>query len=530
MNKSLFTVNNKPFFSIGGQLNNSSCFNIKNIKQGFEVAKELGLNTVALPIYWSMIEPKEDRYDYSIIDNIVKVSNEYDFKLVIIWFGSYKNGASQYIPSWVIENDIDYIKAEGSTHRVLNKISPLCKKAKEKDALALRKALEYINKTPIKDKMIALQIENEVGLLGSARDYSPLAEEKFNANIPLDMFEFINSLQDGYIFDKYAANIDINKNWKENFKLDAEEIFSAYYFAKYLEFVAAEARKVTNVPFYINTWTRENGIRIPGTSYPSGGPTSRMIPIYKYFAKTILAISPDLYCGDYDSYMYQCKQYSREDNILYIPETACNYNSFKLSVRAVEDYNLCSLHVFGINMLVDENGQLIPNAKLFKNVVSIYKSISTLLLKYQGTNRIKAIYEMEGQYDQFIEFDHASFQVKFFKNHVDVATHVQPARRHNDNMNIQPIGFVIDAGDGIYYLAGQGFSIVPVMIDNDPTKLNDATVSNEFLLTRNYIFSYVTHGYLNGDNNYIITDYVTGDETDHGIVAEIEAGLIRFKI
>ena len=94
-------VNNKPFLIIGSELFNSSASSIDHMKDIWAHIRSLNVNTVFLPINWQQFEPKEGSFDYSLIDSHIKSASDNNLKLVILWFGSWKNGESNYTPDWV---------------------------------------------------------------------------------------------------------------------------------------------------------------------------------------------------------------------------------------------------------------------------------------------------------------------------------------------------------------------------------------------------------------------------------------------
>ncbi len=94
-------VNNEPFLIIGAELLNSSASSAEHMKDIWARIKSLNVNTVYLPITWQQLEPVEGNFDYSLIDSHIKSAYDNKLKLVILWFGSWKNGESNYTPDWV---------------------------------------------------------------------------------------------------------------------------------------------------------------------------------------------------------------------------------------------------------------------------------------------------------------------------------------------------------------------------------------------------------------------------------------------
>src|SRR5215467_8979757 len=55
----------------------------------YSVAVKLGLNTLKVPIKWSMVEPEQGVYDFSYVDHAKRMAEENHLKLVLNWFGHY---------------------------------------------------------------------------------------------------------------------------------------------------------------------------------------------------------------------------------------------------------------------------------------------------------------------------------------------------------------------------------------------------------------------------------------------------------
>ncbi len=66
--KGLFQKNGTGFFTIGGQIHNSSSCTPASMKKAWDAAKKAGLNTIAAPVYWSLLETEEGKYDYRQIE------------------------------------------------------------------------------------------------------------------------------------------------------------------------------------------------------------------------------------------------------------------------------------------------------------------------------------------------------------------------------------------------------------------------------------------------------------------------------
>ncbi|MDE5872191.1 MAG: beta-galactosidase, partial [Muribaculaceae bacterium] len=92
----------KPdYLILGGELGNSSASSKEDIQTIFPKLKDMGLNTVLMPVYWELVEPTEGSFDFSLLDEALATARRNDLKLVLLWFGAWKNSMSCYAPGWV---------------------------------------------------------------------------------------------------------------------------------------------------------------------------------------------------------------------------------------------------------------------------------------------------------------------------------------------------------------------------------------------------------------------------------------------
>ena len=89
-------MDGKPFFPIGGQSCNSSGYNATEADQAFKVTKMINGNTLEIPVYWENIEPKEGKFDFTAVDELLAGARRYEIKLILLWFASWKNGNMDY--------------------------------------------------------------------------------------------------------------------------------------------------------------------------------------------------------------------------------------------------------------------------------------------------------------------------------------------------------------------------------------------------------------------------------------------------
>lgn len=157
--KSLFQVDGKPFFSIGGQVNNSSSANPQIMAAAFETCRKLGLNTIAAPVHWELFEPEEGDFDFSQVDMLLDGARKSGLKLVILWFGTWKNGNSHYVPAWVKLNKTRFLWAKTADGTEIRSLSPICEQTRKADERAFVRLCSHIAQNNADGTVIGVQVE-----------------------------------------------------------------------------------------------------------------------------------------------------------------------------------------------------------------------------------------------------------------------------------------------------------------------------------------------------------------------------------
>lgn len=116
-------VDGEPFLMLAGELHNSSTSSVEYMKPIWPRLVKKNLNTAIAPVYWELIEPEEGKFDFTLVDNMIQGARNHGLRLVILWFGSWKNGASTYIPVWVKKNFERFPRAKDEKDKPLEILS-----------------------------------------------------------------------------------------------------------------------------------------------------------------------------------------------------------------------------------------------------------------------------------------------------------------------------------------------------------------------------------------------------------------------
>lgn len=187
-------VEGKPFVVLGGELLNSSGSTASDMQKHWDGLADLNLNTVLLAVAWEQIEKSEGVFDFSEIGKIISQARERKMKLVLLWFGSWKNGFSGYVPHWAMRDTKRFprVKSKGGQNRPC--LSPFSKSVLEADKKAFVKLMEFVAEAdPSGEVVIMAQVENEIGLLDDSRDRSETAEKLFLEKVPEELIARVKS-------------------------------------------------------------------------------------------------------------------------------------------------------------------------------------------------------------------------------------------------------------------------------------------------------------------------------------------------
>ena len=299
----VFLVDGRPFLMLGAQVNNSSNYPAM-LPQVWPTIAALHANTVEVPIAWEQIEPIEGRFDFSFLDTLLQQARAHDVRLVLLWFGTWKNTGPSYAPEWVKTNTARFPRMrrrDGHTHYVL---SPHGRATLAADRNAFVHLMTHIRDADSQRTVIMVQVENETGSYGSPRDFSPEAQRLFDGPVPPQL-----------------ARLRHAGSWSQVFGPRADQAFNAWYVARYVDEIAAAGKAVLDLPMYCNAALSDPFTENGAENGASGGPNWNVIDIWKAAAPHVDLVAPDIYNRDPAAYFAYLDHYRRPDNALLVPET-----------------------------------------------------------------------------------------------------------------------------------------------------------------------------------------------------------------
>jgi hypothetical protein len=483
------SVDGKPFPVIGAEVHNSSSSSIPAIDTSFAAVHALGANTVLAPVAWDLMESSEGVFDFTLVDHMVAAARAHNLRLIPLWFGSWKNAVSTYVPAWVKTDTARFPRSELSDGSRVEHLTPFSSAARDADACAFAALMRHLREVDADKTVIAVQVENEIGLLGDTRDHSAAAENAFASQVPAAVVEAIAGDENAPLHAEWLdAGARREGAWAEVFPAGdrADEAFMAAAFAAYTEAVASAGAAEYDLPLFVNAWLDADSVfdgpvtvaggKRPG-QYPSGGPVMPVAAIWESLAPSLHFIAVDAYVKDAGPVFASFR--SRRDR-LFVPELRADTEGVAQMFAAIGEHRAVGVALFGVDAYTAEDAD-------FPVVKDGYETLAAVatLIREKPEARMYGFELSEDSPSATLSFDRLTIQVHS-RDEYGMVTPSYPG-----------YGMAIEDGDGAYII-GRGFWIT--LVPNDGEKVS---------------FLSATH-YDHEDGVLTVARQLNGDETGGG--------------
>ena len=444
-------VDGKPFLALAGELSNSSATNVDYMKLVWErLAMQKGLNTALAGVSWNQIEPQEGKFDFSVLDNVIQGARAHNMRLMLLWFGSWKNALSSYAPDWMKRDVNRFPRVLVQDGKIIELLSTFSDANRDADARAFTALMRHVKAVDGQQHtVIMVQVENEVNVMGDSRDRSPAANKAFAGAVPKELMDYLQAHKDTLgpevrqVWEK--AGFKTSGTWEEVFgKVQAtDEIFMAWNYARYIGRVAQAGKAEYPLPMNVNAAVMGFARVGPIGNAHSGGPLAELMDIWRAGGPQIDIYSPDLY-GNSTFFVSAVASYTRSGNPLFVPETRNDMEARLL--YAFGRHDAIGVSVMGFERIPA------PEIETIRGYAAI-NQLAPLIAKHQGMGTMSAVLMGEKDPPKKVQLGNYTFEVSF-------AT----PRGLPGMPALQPpfssgVALFINVGPNEYYVAGNSASV-----------------------------------------------------------------------
>lgn len=492
-----------PHLLVGLQSHNSST-GTDMIARSVQAIRHCGGNLLEAPIYWNQIEPEEGVYDLSLLKDLIDQCRAANLFLIPLWFATSKNGHPNYCPDYIKLNPQIYHLAIGPNGAPVPSLSPHCDATFNRDRLALIQVMRFLRDYDGEQgTVIALQLENEMGLSHTDRDYSQAASRDYACPVPAQLSDV--RLED-------CGWQDDSNTWRGRFGRHAHEAFCAWHHARYIGRLAQAAKSVFELPMITNVMIGEQNLEEAGLNYNGGGAVGRVLDIWKAGAADLDLICPDIYNTVRSDYMRIARRYARPDNALFIPESPPSGDANAMNaILAIGELDAIGICGFGAESLLNNDHSLNEQSRSMMLTLKTIRHLEPLLIRYRGSGQIHPFAQEEFALSQYLCLDQYHVQAHFFRNNPRSFAYGSRINLRNEEnrflVNDRGRGLLIQTGEHEFFLAGAGMALeltrrpdpqddnpYPHLTSRQATQLNFLSIEEGHFEQGRWVVDYIRNG------------------------------------
>jgi hypothetical protein len=454
-------VDGKPFLILGGEVSNTGSSSLEYMNTVWPNLNKMNFNTVLVAVAWAWVEPEEGKFDFSLVDGLLEGARAHNLKVVFLWFGSWKNGISSFVPSWVKANQEKFPRVRVKSGKSIEVLSTLSETNCEYDTRAYTAFMKHIREVDSeKNTVIMIQLQNEVGVLGDSRDRSVEANKAFASPVPKVLMDYLQKNKDSTMPELLKVweinGFKTSGTWEEVFGSTpaTDEIFMAWNYARYMDKMAATGKAEYPLPVFTNSWIVQPEDKVPG-DYPSGGSEPLTLSIWKAGAPSIDFNAPDIYLPNFDEWV---ALFNRNGNPLFVPESRGDLGGAANAFYAIGQHAAIGYSPFGI----DNTTRLValrPDDKTkapdeieklpLSKAYDILEQLSPIILEHQGKGTIAGAWLNSKKQTQDIQLGNYKINVELWRN-----------RRDPSQMAEVGYGIFIAIGPDEYLISGRDIKVI----------------------------------------------------------------------
>jgi len=440
-------VDGQPYLALAGEVSNTASSSLEYMDTVWPKLVEMQLNTVLIAVAWDWVEPVEGKYDFTLVDGLLAGARKNNLHVVFLWFGSWKNGISSFVPGWVKADQSRFPRTQIKSGKSVEILSTLSDTNLKTDTNAYVAFMRHIREVDSAQRtVLMIQMQNEVGLLGDSRDRSAAAEAAFAQPVPAELLAYLQKNKETIWPDLRklweAAGARTAGTWSEVFgpSTATDEIFMAWNYARYLGHMTVAGKAEYPIPVFTNTWIVQPEDKGPG-DYPTGCPQALTIDVWKAGAPAIDLNCPDIYLPNFNEWV---AKFHRPNNPLFVPESKEDAGGAANAFYAIGQHSGIGYSPFGIDnpsrMMVVPGGL---SAQPLPRAYALLATMTPAILEAQSKGMIGAAWLNTKLQTQDIPLG-------------DYIVNVDLRRNRRNPAEVPALGYalVICTGPGEYLVAG----------------------------------------------------------------------------